>query len=99
MDAKRENLQSQISLLTDKYFGKRRVPSRHRSRLTKLEDEERLLSRRQSRLEKADEKCCKNSFVLCRPFHIVFGIISFFLALLIVVSLAITRYEFLKELL
>ncbi|XP_046839392.1 probable lysosomal cobalamin transporter isoform X2 [Xenia sp. Carnegie-2017] len=93
LDAKRENLQSQITLLTDKYFGKRRVPSRHRSRLTKLEDEERLLSRRQSRLEKADDKCCKNCFVLCRPFHIVFGIISFFLALLIVVSLVITSID------
>ncbi|XP_028406355.1 probable lysosomal cobalamin transporter [Dendronephthya gigantea] len=93
LNARRENLQSQINLLTDKYVGKRRMSSRDRSKLTKLEDEERLIGRRQGKLADADAKYCKNCFVLFRPFQIVLGIFLFLLALLIVVSLIITGID------
>ena len=66
------------------------MSSRDRSRLSKLEDEERLLNRRDGRLNNADVKCCKNCFVLFRPLQIALGIFFILLALLIVISLVIT---------
>ena len=68
------------------------MPSQVRSRLSKLEDKEKLLGRRQGRLAYAESKCCSNCFVICRPFQILFGVIFFLLAMLIAVSLVITRH-------
>lgn len=93
LDSRREDLQSQINLLTDKYVGSRRMSSRVRSRLTKMEDEERLLSHRQKRLSSAESRWCKNCFVLCRPLQILLGLVFFLLALLIAVSLVITGID------
>ena len=83
-------MESQIGLLKNKYEGQRRMSSRDRSKLSQLEEEETMLTRREGRLANADAKCCKNCFTLFRPFQIVLGILFFLLSLLIVISLIIT---------
>ena len=88
--------QSQISSLKDKCTGSRKSSSNLRSKLWRLEEEERLISRREGRLANAESKCCKNCFRLFRPVQILLGVLFILLALLIAVSLVITGYVLLS---
>ncbi len=71
--------------------GRRRMTSRDRRRIDELQDENRLLERRTARLVQVEQSCLAKCAVILRPFQVVFGIIFFLMALLVFLSLLLTK--------
>ena len=59
------------------------MTSRDRRRIEELEDEDRLMARREHNLERVERSCLAKCALILRPFQVVFGIIFFAMALLV----------------
>ena len=66
------------------------MTSRDASRISDLEESEALMERKERHLT-AKDTCCNRFLVIMRPFQIVFGICFILLALLIFISLLLTK--------
>ena len=67
------------------------MTSRDRRRIEDLEDEDRLMARREHNLERVERSCLAKCALILRPFQVVFGIIFFVMALLVFLSLLLTK--------
>ena len=67
------------------------MTSRDRRRLTDLEEQERLVARQERHLLDIEKNCLNKCSIVCRPFEVVFGVIFFLVALIIFISLLLTK--------
>eukprot|EP00037_Helgoeca_nana_P005958 m.55429 g.55429 ORF g.55429 m.55429 type:complete len:753 (-) comp16876_c0_seq1:222-2480(-) len=81
----------QRTLLLDKYGGKKKkMSSRDRNRLLKVQDRERTIQRAVSRVDRDESGMCGRLGVCCSPFTFIFGIVFFILSLILMISLMLT---------
>lgn len=73
------------------YAAGQRMSRRDRDMLDHLEDQELTMSRREHHLEVAERSWLRKCSVLLRPFQITIGIVCFLMALLIFLSLLLTK--------
>ena len=72
------------------YSGGRRVSSRDAARISDLEESEALMERQERHLQ-ARDTCCQKCWLILRPFAIVFGILLILVAVLVFLSLLLTK--------
>ena len=70
--------------------GRRNISIRDAARISEMEESEALMERKERHLA-AKDTCCQKCLVVLRPFQIVFGIVFIALALLIFISLLLTK--------
>ncbi|GAB6029923.1 putative lysosomal cobalamin transporter [Chamberlinius hualienensis] len=86
-------LSSKASLIRDKYPGGRQMSSRDQSRLYELEEEIRLLDRRERVLSNASRNWFRKCLSCCRPLEMIGGVAMVLLGLLLFISLLLTNID------
>lgn len=85
-----ESVQERARMIRAKYTSGHTMSGRDRRLLSRLEEEERLLVRRERHLQAANLSWLNKCLRCCRPFEVIFGIFFLLFGLLIFISLFLT---------